>query len=177
MTLGSNGGWERMIEISKLSSIYDVRSLTEENTDEILEVLKDNPQFYEYSDAEPTKQQILSDMYLLPTGTDMKDKYYVGFYRGRELMAIMDIIDGYPKEEVAYIGFFMMGGKFQGRQIGSTVIREVCAYLKQIGKTTIRLVIDKANPQSTHFWNKNGFVVFREVERNGHILMEADKAL
>ena len=166
-----------MIEVSKLSSLYDVRPLSEDDADEILDVLKDNPQFYKYNDSEPTRQQVIKDMNLLPTGTDMQDKYYVGFYRGHDLMAIMDIIDGYPLDEVAYIGFFMMNRRFQGRQIGTTVIREVSSYMKKIGKTKLRLVIDKGNPQSTHFWGKNGFVVLREVEQNGHILMEADNAL
>ena len=31
---------------------------------------------------------------------------------------IMDLIDGYPAKEVAYIGFFMMNPKYQGKRIG-----------------------------------------------------------
>ena len=166
-----------MIDIKKISSKYDARFLNEDNTDEILSVFKGNPQFFKYSDANPTAEQVYNDMHLLPRGMDVSDKYYFGLYNGRDLVAIMDIIDGFPSDNIAYLGFFMMNKKYQGRHVGSAIISEAALYLKSIGKTIIRLVIDKGNPQSTHFWNRNGFVVFREADRNGHILMEADRLL
>ena len=33
---------------------------------------------------------------------------------------------------------------------------------KSIGKTAVRLEIDQGNPQSTHFWKKNGFMIITE---------------
>ena len=79
----------------------------------------------------------------------------------------MDLIDGYPKPETAFIGLFMMNRDYQGRQIGSAIIGETLDYLRTIGKTAIRLAIDKGNPQSTHFWKKNSFEVISEVDVNG----------
>ena len=35
---------------------------------------------------------------------------------------------------------------------------------QQIGKTSVRLAIDKGNPQSSHFWKKNGFEVIAEAD-------------
>lgn len=166
-----------MIDIGKISSKYEARVLNEDNTDEILGIFKGNPQFFKYSDAHPTKEQVYHDMHLLPSGMDVSDKYYFGLYNGPDLVAIMDIIDGFPTENIAYLGFFMMNQKYQGQHVGSAIISEAARYLKGIGKNIIRLVIDKSNPQSTHFWSRNGFVVFREAERNGHILMEADRVL
>ena len=166
-----------MIDIGKISSKYEAKVLNEDNTDEILGIFKGNPQFLKYSDAHPTKEQVYHDMHLLPSGMDVSDKYYFGLYNGPDLVAIMDIIDGFPTENIAYLGFFMMNQKYQGQHVGSAIINEAARYLKGIGKNIIRLVIDKSNPQSTHFWSRNGFVVFREAERNGHILMEADRVL
>ncbi|MBQ7275365.1 MAG: GNAT family N-acetyltransferase [Clostridiales bacterium] len=166
-----------MIDIGKISSKYEAKVLNEDNTDEILGIFKGNPQFFKYSDAHPTKEQVYHDMHLLPSGMDVSDKYYFGLYNGPDLVAIMDIIDGFPTENIAYLGFFMMNQKYQGQHVGSAIINEAARYLKGIGKNIIRLVIDKSNPQSTHFWSRNGFVVFREAERNGHILMEADRVL
>ena len=166
-----------MIDIGRISSKYEAKVLNEDNTDEILGIFKGNPQFFKYSDAHPTKEQVYHDMHLLPSGMDVSDKYYFGLYNGPDLVAIMDIIDGFPTENIAYLGFFMMNQKYQGQHVGSAIINEAARYLKGIGKNIIRLVIDKSNPQSTHFWSRNGFVVFREAERNGHILMEADRVL
>ena len=90
---------------------------------------------------------------------------------------LMDLIDGYPDPKIAYIGFFMMDIRFQGRQLGSALIREVKDYLKRAGFSAVRLAIDKANPQSNHFWKKNGFEVIREVPRDEWTVLEAECTL
>ena len=89
----------------------------------------------------------------------------------------MDLIDGYPKTEIAYIGFFMMNKKYQGEQIGTAIIDEVQDYLRSNGKTAIRLGIDKGNPQSTYFWKRNGFEVISEVDVDGWTKLAAEKQL
>ena len=116
-------------------------------------------------------------MRITPPGITLSDKYFFGFFEGQELVAVMDLIDGYPKLESAYIGFFMMNREYQGKQIGSAIVGETVDYLRKIGKTAIRLAIDKGNPQSTHFWQKNGFRVIREVDRNGWTALVAEKLL
>lgn len=68
----------------------------------------------------------------------------------------MDLVDGYPDIGTAYIGFFMVNPKYQGKQLGTTIVSETVEYLRNIGKTAVRLAIDKGNPQSTHFWIKTG---------------------
>lgn len=166
-----------MLEYQKLSGRYIVRRLGEANTDEILALCRENTQFYAYCQAQPTKEQVQSDLQLLPPGVAPEDKYYLGFYQGGALIAVMDLVDGYPQKDTAFIGFFMMKKALQGQGLGSAIIEETAAYLKSIGKTAIRLAIDKDNPQSNHFWKKNGFLVFKEVERNGWTVLVAEKAL
>ncbi|MCR5166049.1 MAG: GNAT family N-acetyltransferase [Oscillospiraceae bacterium] len=166
-----------MIEISKISSSYDIRRLGDTDSDSILGFCRRNTQYYEYCEAEPTKEQVLNDLHITPPGIALSDKYYIGFYQNETLIAVMDLIDGYPEPEVAYIGFFMMNKDVQGKGIGTEIIREMSAYLKTEGKTAVRLAIDKGNPQSTHFWKKNGFIVIKEVDRNGWTALVAEKQL
>ena len=61
----------------------------------------------------------------------------------------------------------MMNRQYQGRNIGSAIIGETADRLREMGKTAIRLGIDKENPQSVHFWKKNGFAVIREADMGG----------
>ena len=166
-----------MIDISKLSKRYSVRILEEADIEMLVEICKQNTIFYEYTEARPTKENILDDMKETPPGIDMQDKYYFGFFDGRELVAIMDLIDGYPKAEIAYIGFFMMNPQYQGKQIGTAIIDEVIDYLLSTGKTSVRLAIDKGNPQSAHFWKKNGFDVLSEADVNGWTKLVAERKL
>ena len=166
-----------MIDISNLSKIYSIRILEESDVEMLVEIYKQNTIFYEYAEARPTAENILDDMKATPPGITMADKYYFGFFDDRELVAIMDLIDGYPKPEIAYIGFFMMNPKYQGKQIGTAIVGEVNDYLQSIGKTAVRLAIDKGNPQSSHFWKKNGFEIISEADVNGWTRLVAEKRL
>ena len=166
-----------MIEISKLNSHYNIRRLDDSDAEGIFALCRENTQFYEYCEAEPTMEQVLNDLHITPPGVNLKDKYYIGFFDQDTLVAVMDLIDGYPTPDIAYIGFFIMKKDLQGLQKGTAIIQESAAYLKESGKTAIRLGIDKDNPQSTHFWKKNGFSVIKEVDRNGWTVLVAEKEL
>ena len=166
-----------MIDIARLSSQYEVRALGEADAEEILRLCQANTLFYDYCEARPTREQVLNDLRVTPPGKDRSDKYYLGFYRDGTLVAVLDLIDGYPEPEIAFLGFFMMNAAFQGRGLGSAIITELAAALKGMGKTAVRLGIDKGNPQSTHFWKKNGFSVLREVPQDGWTILLARKQL
>ena len=165
------------MDINKISQKYDVRYLNKENVDEISKIMNGNQQFYKYTDSKPTKENILNDMSITPPGIDISQKYYIGFYESNELIAIMDLIDGYPSSDTAYIGFFMVNSKYQGKGLGSSIIEDLEIYLKSINKKAIQLAIDKGNPQSTNFWQKNGFLIFDEVKKGKYIKLKAKKTI
>ena len=166
-----------MLNISELSEHFEIRRLNDSDTDDILRFCEKNTLYYQYCEAEPSREQVNSDLHLTPPGVDLSDKYFVGFFKDGEMAAVLDLVDGYPEQDTAYIGFFMMNAALQGKQIGSGIIRDVCAYLKRAGKTAVQLAIAKDNPQANHFWEKNGFFVIREVEKNGWTALVAEKKL
>lgn len=167
-----------MIDIEKLSSRFTARKLETGDAADIIELMKKNVLFYKYTEARPTKEDVIGDMRATPPGIEIDDKYYFGFYDGAKLVAVMDLIDGFPKPEIAYIGFFMMNAEYQGRGVGTAIIDEAIAYLRAIGKAKVQLAIDKGNPQSTHFWTKkNGFEIIMEADNNGWIKLVAERKL
>lgn len=166
-----------MLDISRFSTRYSVRPMTDADADAILALCRENTQYYRYCGKQPSRELILSDLHITPPDTPMSAKHYVGFFDDGILVAILDLIDGYPDGSTAFIGFFMMDQKLQGRQIGSGIVQELCRYLKQTGKKRVLLGIDKGNPQSNHFWKKNGFVVIREAAQEGGMILVAEKNL
>lgn len=70
-----------------------------------------------------------------------------------------------------------MNPQYQGKQTGTAIIAEVIDYLQSTGKTSVRLAIDKGNPQSTHFWKKNSFDVISEADVNGWTKLVAEREL
>ena len=88
-----------------------------------------------------------------------------------------NLVDGYPDMSTAYIGFFMVDSEYQRKEIGTAIVSETVEYLRSIGKTAVRLAIDKGNPQSTHFWRKNGFEVLFETQINGWTKQVAERKI
>lgn len=167
----------KAIDIHRLTGRYQTRILKEDDIDDILRITAGNPLFYEYTEARGTREAVLSDMQALPPHKTPEDKYYFGFFEKDHLLAVMDLISGYPDEETAFIGFFMMDHSFQGRGIGKGLIADVCAYLKQQGFTKVRLCINQGNPQSSHFWHRCGFRSLYEAEREEETVIVAEKNL
>lgn len=167
-----------MIDVDQLSPSYSVRKLTESDIGAIYRLCRENTIFYQYCAAELSREQILLDLHITPPGIREDRKFYVGFSLDEKLIAVMDLIDGFPREDTGYIGFFMVSVSHQGLGLGSKIITDTSRYLKRIGKRAIRLGIDKDNPQSASFWKKNGFQVLKEHEQNdGRILLLAEKRL
>ncbi len=146
-----------MIRIELFSDQYKVRKLTRQDIDEINQLMSKNSLYYEYCPPLVTRESIREDM---------GDKYYVGFYQDKKLAAVMDLIDGYPEKEIAYIGFFMVDTTLQNRGTGTAIIDCLCGYLSEQGYSSARLAWVKGNPQAEHFWLKNKFVQLRETTSN-----------
>lgn len=157
------------MKIEFLSSVFTVRKLNAEDVGLIYDLCCKNEIFYQYHPPFVTKESIIEDMRALPPDKEYKDKYYIGFFENETLVAIMDLILGYPAENIAFVGLFMMNLKYQHKGVGSKIISECAKYLRTLGFRKIRLGVDKGNPQSNSFWKKNGFITVGESE---YILME-----
>lgn len=138
-----------------LSHSYAVRKLTEQDLPRLLTLCEQNPQYYRHCPPDASLSSLQEDMTALPPQKTVDDKYYIGFFDGDTLIAVMDLILQYPNEETAFIGFFMINAKNQGCGIGSQIISEVFSYLKQ-SFSSVRLGYVKGNKQAEQFWKKNG---------------------
>ena len=161
------------------SDHYQVRQLTQEDIPAVLRLMQGNTLYFQYcgGDAGPSEASIRRDMSIVPTGKTLEDKYYVGFFQDETLAAIMDLIDGYPEDDIAFVGFFMMNASLQGTGEGTRIISRLCSQLKKQGSRAVRLGTDKGNPQSTHFWRKNEFQVIRGVPQERGTILLAERIL
>jgi len=152
-----------MLKVSEFSKKFEIRKLSIEDIDEIYNLCLTNPLYYEYCPPAPTKESVLEDLFALPPNVAMEDKYFVGFFEKGRMVALMDLIDGYPEDKIAFIGFFMTDASVQNKGLGSEIISELADYLRSINYLAIRLAWAKGNPQPEHFWLKNGFYAIKET--------------
>lgn len=90
------------------SKKYYVRKLQKNDIDQIYGLCSKNHLYYQYCPPYVTRKSIESDMMTLPDNIDIKDKYYVGYFKNEKLIAVLDLIDGYPKKDIVFIGFLMI---------------------------------------------------------------------
>ena len=143
--------------INKLSKNYIVKLLYNKDVAAVYSLCSKNTLYYDFCPPFVTPESIKADMTALPPGKRREDKFYLGYYDNDYLIAVMDLILGYPDEETAYVGFFMTDVSVQGKGVGSAIISEMSQFICSQGYSNIQLGWVKDNPQAEHFWHKNGF--------------------
>lgn len=123
----------------------------------IYRLCRGNPQYYRYCPPFVTEESIREDMRALPPRKTLEDKYYLGYFEQDRLIAVIDFIFRCPKENMSFLGFFMLESSLQGQGIGSGIIGELCDYLPRVGCSALRLGWVQGNRQAENFWHKNGF--------------------
>lgn len=166
------------MDIQHLSNQYSVRDLLPVDAEMVYDALKNHTIFYEYHPPMVTVESIIEDMEALPPNKGYEDKHYMGFFRNDTLVAVMDLIEHYPRPGIGLIGFFAMNANLQGSGIGTAIISDSVAYFAELGFEKVRLGIDEGNPQSKAFWLKNGFVFTEEAyESDGSTILVMEKTL
>ena len=137
-----------------------------------------NPLYYAHLGEEVTLDSLRGELIVLPKGKALCDKYFFGLYDGGALVAAIDLIDGYPEREVAYLGWLILAAERQGCGVGTAIVQELTDFLRAQGFRALRLACVVGNPQSARFWEKNGFVPDgRSSEREKCAVIELERAL
>lgn len=144
-------------DISALSGRFTVRRLNESDAPAMLALSEKNTVYYRYHAPAPSLEDMREGLTALPPGKTTADKYYVGFFDGETLAAVLDLVLDYPETGTAFIGLFMLDTTYQGKGTGSALFSGIAGALARGGYKKLRLAIDKGNPQSEAFWTKNGF--------------------
>ncbi len=145
------------LPLAQLEGEFSVRELTAADVPEMLRLAQGNPLYYTYMHMTPTAENIEETLTALPPRRTMADKHFFGWFAGERLVAMMDLIWHHPKEDMAFIGWFMVDASMQGRGLGRQLISEVQAMLAVEGVSEVRLGRVAGNPQSEHFWRLCGF--------------------
>ncbi len=89
--------------IDQLSKYYSCRILTEKDIPSILSLYESNPLYFQHCPPEPNFATVKEDMLCLPEGKAKADKFFVGFWNGSDLVAVMDFVYAYPDEETVLL--------------------------------------------------------------------------
>lgn len=93
----------------------------------------------------------------VPEGAGTAQNIFTGFYSGEELLAVLDLITGYPEKDDVLIGWFMVSATHHRKGIGSQLFADVRAAMKAQGFTHLTLNCPAAAEDAIAFWENQGF--------------------
>ena len=160
------------LDIQSLGTAYEVRRLTAADIADVYGLARTNRKFYEALGTHLTVDGLTDVITRVPEGAGANAKLFVGFYDPvddgyQELVAIMDLIMGYPEAKTAFIGWFMVDAALQGQGIGSDIFADVRASMSAQGFTAMELACPAADEGARAFWEAQGFAASGEAYYNG----------
>lgn len=142
------------------------RRLCEDDLPALLAFCQANEEYYSYIKCTPDLESLRRELTALPPDTTLEQKHFLGLWDEGDLAAILDVILGWPRRGVAYIGWFMVAKELQRNGLGRQLISELCEQLKDRGYHTVRLGCVENNLPGLNFWQACGFAPSGEVVDN-----------
>lgn len=147
------------LNIGALGTSYHVSYITQEDIADVYALCKSNQHYYKYTNNAPTVESLTEIITRIPDGATKNNKYFVGFYDHDQLIAVLDLITGYPEENDAFIGWFMVDGHLQRQGIGSQIFADVRAAMTAQGYDYLSLSCEADNKEAIEFWKSQGFYI------------------
>ncbi len=156
------------LNIQTLGIGYNVRKLTEADVSDVFAMAKGNHRFYRALGVKPSRSRLTEITSNVPNKTEGNEKYLVGFYdKENALVAVLDLICGYPNPHDAFIGWFMVDAPLQRKGIGSQIFADVRASMKAQGFDRLEVACPKASEAGLAFWQAQGFAFTGQEDESG----------
>ena len=155
-----------VLDVQSFGTQFDVRRLTEADITDVYMLARSNRRYYFSLGIRPSRERLtelisnVSNEYADDAGTE---KYFVGFFDDDgDLVAVLDVITGYPRPDAAFIGWFMVEASLQGQGIGSSIFADVRASLAAQGIAHLELKCPERSESAREFWRAQGFTEYGE---------------
>ena len=145
------------ISLRDLSNEFDVKPLSERQAGQILKLMQSNPEFFRFEPPKPSLRSVKTDMVRVPPHILLDQKFYLGYYQGDQLVAILDLILDYPKEMQAWIGLLMVAQDEQNQGIGRQIVKDLESALARARFAHIELGVRPDNEPALKFWSANSY--------------------
>jgi len=134
----------------------------------VFALARSNRVYLRHLGERPTKANLTALIARLPEGAQPSSKHFVGFYdEDGYLVAVMDLVCGWPKERTAFIGWFMVAADMQRQGVGSQLFADVRAALEGQGYQSVRLQLPERDDEGIAFWQAQGFALTGERDETG----------
>lgn len=143
---------------------WDIRPVEETDLESVLALLLTAPDYFALDGKQPDLNSIRADLTALPPRCAPEQKRYVGFWRDGKPEAVLDWVEGYPREQTLWIGFFLVDRALRDQGLGKRLISALLGAAYDGGMDSIRLACLEGNETGHRFWEALGFRDLRKGE-------------
>ena len=97
---------------------WELRPVDGPGIDAVLALLQSDPAHFDLEGRQPTAQSLRDDMALLPPRCMPEQKRYLALWRNGIPHAVLDLVEGYPRERTLYVGFFFLSPALRRQGLG-----------------------------------------------------------
>lgn len=141
------------------------KSIGEEDRDEIFSFLEENWDYYQLHYQRSSQEKDVDEiLFFVPEEKTLEDKEVYFLYKGDKCVAILDILKGFPNEDVWYIGMFVVHRRERGKTYGKHIIEDLEMKAKEQGIKEFRACTVEKNERGISFWKREGFKELKRTE-------------
>jgi len=151
---------------------WELRPVTEGEADAVAALLQTDPDYFAIEGPQPSADSVREDMVILPPRCTVEQKHYVALWRDGAPQAVLDLVEGYPRERTLFVGLFFLAPSLRRQGTGREIMGAALQAAKSAGLDSVRLACLMGNQAGHTFWRALGFGDLRE----GVHLMGEDSA-
>lgn len=99
----------------------------------------------------------------LPPNKTFDDQYNFGLFdENHEMIGLVNIIDGYPEENIWMLGLMLISPKQRKKGVGKYFHQEMIQFAKSKDGKEIRVAVLEDNKNALEFWQSQGYKFIKE---------------
>lgn len=144
---------------------WEVRPVTGDDVEAVAFLLRTDPDYFAIEGPQPTPDSVREDMVILPPRCAMEQKHYLALWRDGVPQAVLDLVEGYPRERTLFVGLFFLAPGLRRQGMGREIMDAALQAAGDAGMDSVRLACLMGNPAGHAFWRAMGFGDLREGAR------------
>lgn len=136
------------------------RALTSEDVAAIQKLMLSNSDYSLRVTGRVTDDGAAAEMLsALPPLVEENQKINRGLFRDMSLLALSDLIVGWPQKHIAHIGLLMTHGSHHGQGLGRAMHQDVLEYVGRYPEITVLriAIVDSNREKAEKFWSALGY--------------------
>ena len=148
--------------LGRLLPGWEVRPVAESDVEAVAALLQTDPDYFAIEGPQPSPASVREDMAILPPRCGMEQKHYLALWKEGAPAAVLDLVEGYPRERTLFVGLFFLSPALRGQGTGRQIMEAVLGAAKGAGQDSVRLACLMDNKAGHGFWRVLGFGDLRE---------------